>query len=376
MTDRTAGQDRTVGHARTAGPVRIVGAGLLGASIGLALRALDVDVILADISPSTVRLAIDYGAGRAATEGDAPRLIVVCVPPDVVAAVVAAELAAYPDALVTDVASVKLAPLNELRALGADVSRYVGSHPMAGRERGGAISARADIFVGRPWVIANHDGIADRRAADSAIEALALDLGASPIEMDAAEHDNSVALVSHVPQVISSLLATRLIDASDTAVGLAGQGLRDTTRIAEGQPELWVQILGANAAPVVDILEQYRQDLDRVIDALADPAAPGARRSLAESLAGGNAGVARIPGKHGQAKHFAQIIVLVDDTPGELARLLTEIGSTGVNLEDLRLEHSPGALFGLAEISVVPEAEERLADELQARGWKIAGAFG
>jgi prephenate dehydrogenase len=370
MTDRNAGQ------ARTVGPVRIVGAGLLGASIGLALRALDVDVILADISPSTVRLAIDYGAGRAATEGDAPRLIVVCVPPDVVAAVVAAELAAYPDALVTDVASVKLAPLNELRTLGADVSRYVGSHPMAGRERGGAISARADIFVGRPWVIANHDGIGDRRAADSAIEALALDLGASPIEMDAAEHDNSVALVSHVPQVISSLLATRLIDASDTAVGLAGQGLRDTTRIAEGQPELWVQILGANAAPVVDILEQYRQDLDRVIDALADPAAPGARRSLAESLAGGNAGVARIPGKHGQAKHFAQIIVLVDDTPGELARLLTEIGSTGVNLEDLRLEHSPGALFGLAEISVVPEAEERLADELQARGWKIAGAFG
>jgi prephenate dehydrogenase len=362
--------------ARTVGPVRVVGAGLLGASIGLALRALNVDVILADSSPSTLRLAVDYGAGRLAEAGDAPRLIVVCVPPDVVAPVVAGELTAYPDALVTDVASVKLAPLNELRALGADVSRYVGSHPMAGRERGGAISARADLFVGRPWVIANHEGIADRRAADSAIEALALDLGAAPIALDAAEHDRSVALVSHVPQVIASLLATRLIDATDAAVGLAGQGLRDTTRIAGSQPDLWVQILGANAAPVVDILERYRADLDGVIAALADPAAPGARRALAESLAGGNAGIARIPGKHGQAKHFAQIIVLVDDTPGELARLLTEIGSTGVNLEDLRLEHSPGAQFGLAEISVVPEAEQRLADELQALGWKIAGAFG
>jgi prephenate dehydrogenase len=360
--------------ARTVGPVRIVGAGLLGASIGLALRALDVEVILADSSPATVRLAVDYGAGRAAAAGDAPRLIVVCTPPDVVAQTVAAELAAYPDALVTDVASVKLAPLGELQAMGADISRYVGSHPMAGRERGGAISARADLFVGRPWVIANHSGIANRRAADNALEALALDLGAAPVELDAAEHDRSVALVSHVPQVISSLLAARLRDASDAAVGLAGQGLRDTTRIAGSQPELWVQILGANAGQVVSILEQYRNDLDGVIEALAAPTAPGALRSVAETLASGNAGVARIPGKHGQAKHFSQLVVLVDDVPGQLAKLLTEIGSIGVNVEDLRLEHSPGAQFGLAEISVLPEAEDHLIRELQELGWKIAGA--
>ncbi|MDQ1529152.1 MAG: prephenate dehydrogenase [Actinomycetota bacterium] len=361
--------------ARTVGPVRVVGTGLLGASIGLALTNLGVDVILSDVSPSAVRLAIDYGAGRAAAPGDAPALIVVCVPPDLVASIVATELAAYPGALVTDVASVKLAPLGELRDLGADVSRYIGSHPMAGRERGGAVSARRDLFVGRPWVVANHEGIADRRAADSAIEALALDLGAVPVEMDAAEHDRSVALVSHVPQVIASLLAARLSEASEAAVELAGQGLRDTTRIASSNPELWVQILGANAEPIVGILERYRADLDEVIAALDSPDAPGARRAVAEALASGNTGVARIPGKHGQAKHFAQFIVMVDDKPGELARLLTEIGDAGVNMEDLRLEHSPGAQVGLAEISVLPEVEQHLIDELQARGWKIAGAF-
>ena len=109
--------------------------------------------------------------------------------------------------------------------------------------------------------------------------------------------------------------------------------------------------------------------------ALDDPTAPGARRTLAETLAGGNAGVARIPGKHGQASHFSQIVVKVDDKPGELARLLTDIGEAGVNMEDLRLEHSPGAQIGLAEISVLPEVEERLAGELESRGWKIAGAF-
>jgi prephenate dehydrogenase len=358
---------------RLRGPVRIVGAGLLGASIGLALRERGVDVILSDISPSTVTLAIDYGAGRAAVDGDNPELIVVCVPPDVVASTVALELAAYPDALVTDVASIKLAPLQQLRGLGVDLSRYIGSHPMAGRERGGAISARADLFIGRPWVIAGHNDITYGRAA--AVEDLALDLGAVPIEMDAAEHDASVAMVSHVPQVLSSLLAARLHDAPDATVSLAGQGLRDMTRIAGSAPQLWVQILAANAQPVGAVLKALRDDLDRVISALDDPNVPGARRAIAESLAEGNIGVARIPGKHGQAKHFSQIIVKVDDRPGELAKLLTEIGEVGVNMEDLRLEHSPRAQIGLAEISVVPEEEQRLVEELEARGWKIAGAF-
>ena len=357
---------------RLQGPVRIVGAGLLGSSIGLALSAKGVDVILDDVSPSTVRLAVDYGAGRTAAEGDAPELIVVAVPPDVTARIVAAELTAYPDALVTDVASVKVAPLEELRALGADLSRYIGSHPMAGRERGGAASARADLFIGRPWVIAGHDDISYRRAAP--VENLALDLGALPIEMLAEEHDASVALVSHVPQVIASLLAARLRTAPDAAISLAGQGLRDTTRIASSAPELWVQILGANAGRASGILADFRDELDTVIRAIDDPAAPGARRAIADAISNGNTGVSRIPGKHGQARHFAQLTVKVDDTPGELARLLTEIGELGVNMEDLRLEHSPGAQFGLAEIAVVPEAEDGLIAELEKRGWKIVGA--
>jgi len=178
-----------------------------------------------------------------------------------------------------------------------------------------------------------------------------------------------------MPHHLHHLLARRLGSAADSAVSLAGQGLRDTTRIASSDPELWVQIFAANSAPVVEILRELRNDLDTVLGALEDPTAPGARRTIAETMAGGNAGVARIPGKHGQANHFSQIVVKVDDTPGELARLLTEIGEAGVNMEDLRLEHSPGAQIGLAEISVLPEAEERLATELAGRGWKIVGAF-
>ena len=358
--------------SRLGGEVRVVGAGLLGASVGLGLRAIGIDVILADASPSNLSLAVDYGAGRLAREGDNPSLVVVAVPPDVTASVLAAELAAWPDALVTDVASVKVAPLEGLRALGADTGRYLGSHPLAGRERGGAISARGDLFIGRPWVITTHESVPAEQVG--VIEDLALDLGAVPVLMTAEQHDASVALVSHVPQVISSLLGKRLIGATESAVGLAGQGLRDMTRIASSDPELWVQILGANSGSVVDILKQYRDDLDEFVRVLEAPSAPGARRAMAELLAGGNTGVARIPGKHGQDRRFTQLVVMVDDKPGELARLLAEIGEIGVNLEDLRLEHSPGVQIGLAEISVVPEAERGLVDELEKRGWRIAEA--
>ena len=356
--------------ARTSGTVRIVGAGLLGSSIGHALRALGVDVVLADASPAQLRLAVDYGAGRTASDGDRPSLVVVAVPPDVVADVVERELSEHPDAVVTDVASVKLDPLHELRARGIDLTHSIGSHPMAGRERGGAISARADLFVGRPWVVCRDE---ETPAADLAlVEGLALDLGATPIEMTPEEHDRSVALVSHVPQIVASLLAGRFVDAPGDALRLAGQGVRDTTRIAASAPELWVQILWANAEPVVDVLDALAGDLHAVADALRLPDAPGARRTVADTIRRGNDGVERLPGKHGQNRRFEQVVVMVDDTPGQLGRLFGELGELDVNVEDFRLEHSPGAQFGLAEISVVPGAVHGTVEGLEARGWKIA----
>jgi len=357
--------------ARVGGSVRVVGAGLLGASIGLGLRARGVDVILADASRAGLHLAVDYGAGRLAREGDDPQLIVVAVPPDATASVVAAELAAYPDATVTDVASVKVAPLSELEELDVDLGRYVGSHPLAGRERGGAISARADLFVGRPWVVCPRPEVARERVV--LVEHLILDLDATPVTLVADEHDAAVALVSHAPQVVSSLMAKRLGGAPAGALGLAGQGVRDVTRIASSDPELWVQILAANAPAVIEILRAFRDDLDNVLGALGDVEASGARRRIAQELAAGNAGVAGLPGKHGQDRRYSTVVVMVDDTPGELGRLFTELGEIGVNIEDLRLEHSPEAQIGLAEIAVLPEVKARAMDDLSARGWRIAG---
>ena len=368
---RRPGSERSAVAPRLSGTVRVVGAGLLGASVGHALRAKGIDVVLTDSSPAQLRLAVDYGAGRLAAEDDRPRLIVVAVPPDVTADVVQAELAQYPDAVVTDVASVKLEPFRELQERGVDLARYIGSHPLAGRERGGAISARADLFIGRPWVVCRDGNTA---AADLAlVEALALDVGAMPLEMTPEEHDRSVALTSHVPQVVASLLAGRLAEADEGSLRLSGQGVRDTTRIAASAPELWVQILGANAGPVVEILDSLAADLREVSDSLRDPGAAGARRVVAETIRHGNDGVDRLPGKHGQNRRFESLVVMIDDTPGQLGRLFGELGELGVNVEDLRLEHSPGAQFGLAEISVEPASLHGAISGLQVRGWRIAG---
>jgi prephenate dehydrogenase len=355
---------------RVQGTVRIVGSGLLGSSIGHALSAIGVDVALADTSPSQLQLAVDYGAGRFARDDDAPTLVVVAVPPDVTADVIERELTRYPGAVVTDVASVKLEPLRALRARGVDLTHHIGSHPLAGRERGGAIAARADIFIGRPWVVCRDE---ETPAADLAlVDALALDLGATPLEMTPEEHDAAVALMSHVPQLVASLLAARFVDAPDGFLRLAGQGVRDTTRIAASAPELWVQILSANADPVVEVLDAVAGDLAGVAEALRTPGAPGARRSIADTIRRGNEGVERLPGKHGQNRRFDTVVIRVDDRAGQLGRLFGDLGELEVNVEDLRLEHSPGALFGLAEISVVPSAVHRAIAGLEARGWKIA----
>jgi len=367
--------------AATRGPVRIVGTGLLGASIGLALRALGVDVVLADPSRTTVLLARDVGAGRLPAPDDAPpRLVVVAAPPDVTGEVVVAELAAHPQAVVTDVASVKGAVIAALRAAGADLTRYVGSHPMAGSERSGPTAARPDLFTGRPWVV-----VGTERSTGEAVlvvRDLVTDLGATPVLLDAGLHDEAVAVISHVPQIAASLVAARLRDADPAALDLAGQGLRDVTRIAAGDPALWTSILAANAGAVLPVLQALRADLDEVIGALGQAAAAardegvggGALGVLAATIAAGNAGVSRIPGKHGGVRRAYDVVtVLVPDRPGELARLLADMGAAGINLEELAIEHAPRQPVGLASLAVLRGLGSELETELTARGWRVAG---
>jgi prephenate dehydrogenase len=349
--------------------VNIVGTGLLGTSLGLALSRLGETPGLSDQSKGNLRLAMEYGAGG--EEHADPELVVVCVPPDMTAEVVAAQLAEYPSAIVTDVASVKSEVAQRVGEIaGAEAKRYVGLHPMAGRERGGPGSARADLFFARPWVITPSKN--NPQVAVELVKDLGLKIGALPVVMSAREHDAAVALVSHLPQLVASALAARLLDGKEDQLALTGQGLRDTARVAASDPDLWLQILSQNADLIAPLLAELREDIADLEKGFAELAKKGSLARIHSILDRGNRGISRIPGKHGgKYVDFAQLTVVIDDSPGALASLLTFIGEVGVNIEDLKLEHSPGAQIGLVEIQVLPASSEHLTNMLTENGWRI-----
>lgn len=350
----------------TPSPVLVIGTGLLGASLGLRLRSLGVEVHLEDSSPIAAGLAHDLGAGTTAPVEN-PAIVVVAVPPDVTADVVRGALDRFPSAVVTDVASVK-ARIADAVASHPAAKRWVGSHPMAGRERSGAIAADADLFVGRPWVIAS--GEATDPEAEILIRNLALDAGATPKHMSPSEHDHAVAVVSHVPQLMSSLVAGSLTNESLEVLDLAGQGLRDVTRIAESDPLLWTSIVAGNRREIAWVLRRINSKLGALIASIDREG--GGLDTISSVIKDGNDGVSRIPGKHGGAPtRYAEVTVLVPDKPGELGRLFTEIGDIGVNIEDLMLEHSAEAEVGRALISVAPATAQPLEKGLEERGWRV-----
>ncbi|MGH4030900.1 prephenate dehydrogenase [Actinomycetota bacterium Odt1-20B] len=354
----------------------VIGTGLIGTSAALALTARGVTVHLADHDPEQARTAAALGAGTDAAPEARVDLCIVAVPPAHVAPTLADALRKDVARAYLDVASVKGGPRRELEELGLDLTAYLGSHPMSGRERSGPLAATGDLFEGRPWVLT------PTRDTETEVLNLALELvalcRAVPVVMDADAHDRAVALVSHMPHLVSSMVAARLEHAEETAVRLCGQGIRDVTRIAASDPRMWIDILSANPGPVADLLAAVAGDLDETVRALRglqsadeDKRREGAA-GVADVLRRGNAGQVRVPGKHGTAPTAYEVVaVLISDQPGELARIFADAGAAGVNVEDVRIEHATGQQAGFVQLMVQPAAAPKLAAALRERGWAL-----
>jgi prephenate dehydrogenase len=343
--------------------VRIIGAGLIGTSIGLGLRSLGWPVTISDANLDVERLARGIGAGDAPGESDEPDLVIVAVPPAATSAEVLVSLEKWPHAVVTDVASIK-APLAAAVEHAGRAARYVGSHPMAGREVSGTAAAQGDLFRARPWVLCP-DG-ADPDAVDL-VRRAAEALGADVVVTNASAHDGAVARVSHAPQVAASAVAAALSSLPASDLALAGQGLRDVTRIAASEPEMWADIARLNEANLKETLAGIVDDLIRVRDA------DDIGQALADLIERGRREVARIPGKHGgRRRDWMPVTVIVPDEPGQLLRLLTDVSTLGINVEDIAIEHSPQQPVGLVELSVDPARAGGLSLSLAERGWEVA----
>lgn len=342
------------------GPIEVVGAGLLGTSVGLALSRAGIEVWLRDHNPDNVRTAAGLGAGVPSPGGKA-QLVVVAVPPDRISEQV--RLALDTGAMVTDVGSVKGSILSSVQDH-PRAARYVGSHPMAGSERSGPLAASVALFDGRPWAITPHE-MSDPDVVE-VVTQLATTCGAVTKVMSPRDHDVAVARISHLPHLMAALVAAQLSDAEASQLALSGQGVRDVTRIAAGEPRLWQQIVAGNAATLRQLLLDVRGDLDGLIDVLEDPS------GLTALLERGVRGARAIPGKHGgPALATTSVYVSVPDNPGELARLLADVGASGANLEDLHIDHDPGRPVGLVEVVVALEAAEGLREALVSKNWVV-----
>ncbi|MGW8380338.1 prephenate dehydrogenase [Streptomyces sp. ODS28] len=354
----------------------VIGTGLIGTSAALALTGRGVRVHLRDHDTERARTAASLGAGTQEEPEDTVDLAVVAVPPAHIAETVDLVRRQGLARGCIDVGSVKGGPRRELAELGGDLSGYLGTHPMSGREQNGPLAATADLFEGRPWVLTPTPET-DTEVLNLALELIAL-CRAVPVIMDADAHDRAVALVSHTPQLVSSLVAARLEGADETSVRLCGQGIRDVTRIAASDPAMWVEILSANPGPVADILDGVAGDLDETVRALrALESSDEEKKSdgaggIGRVLRRGNAGRARVPGKHGQAPAaYATVAVLIGDRPGELARIFADAGAAGVNIEDVRIEHATGQQAGHVQLMVEQSAVQVLKSALRERGWTM-----
>lgn len=341
--------------------VRVVGSGLIGTSIALGLSARSIPVEMVDSDPQTAALAQDL-VGRGSLL--AVDLVILALPSSQLGVVVEQEFLLNPSASFIDVGSTKTKPLGKIESIPGLSYRFCGTHPMAGREIGGPEAARADLFVGRPWIY-TPTSECQRDVIENVLELIEI-LGATPIVMSPQDHDSAVAMISHLPQISASLLAKQLLEGSSGWLALAGTGLQDSTRIAASDPVLWREIIGMNREQIRPLLQKMSDDLRTLIDNFDDDAA------VEGFIRDGRSGRAKIPGKHGgRARHYTYLPIVIEDKPGQLAALFHECGHVQVNIEDLSIEHSPGQFTGLITLALSKEDAERLAAHLSLHGWNV-----
>jgi prephenate dehydrogenase len=353
--------------------VAIIGTGLIGGSIGLALRAGGAEVVGHDDDYVATRAALQRGAilratstASAAVEG--AELVILAVPVDRMPEV-CAQIVPGPDAVITDVGSAKFDAVAHGEA--AFGGRFIGGHPMAGSERQGVEAADAALFQGAYWILTPTPATADRSYA--VVAELAGRLGATPVAVDPAVHDALVARLSHLPQLVASALVEVAVTTGDqdALLGLAAGGFRDVTRIAASDADLWVAILRANRSAVLDALD----GLERKFEDLGALLRDGHWDELRRFLDSARRARLQLFAKPVYGGDPVALDLMIPDRPGVLAEVTTAAGEIGANIEDLRIIHSTEGGRGRLHLVVAGEEKARRLESALARlGYRVERA--
>ncbi len=347
-----------------AGRALIVGTGLIGGSVAMALRARGWHVTGCDADEGNAKEALALHALDAVGDDPAADLVVVATPlgavVDELRRVLHGPLA--PAAVVTDVAGVK-GPVVQA----VDDPRYVGGHPMAGSEQVGVRGADPDLFVGATWVL-TPTAVTDP-GAYTRLRAVVSSLGAEVVALTPEQHDMLVAVVSHVPHLTAATLmnlADRLGEEHAVLLRLAAGGFRDMTRVAAGQPNIWPDVCANNAPAIVAAFDALLADLAAMRDRVAHADRGGLLQALQHAAEARRA----LPRRAPAPRRLAELRVPVPDRPGVLADITTLAGELGVNIYDLEIAHSTEGDKGVVVLVADADAAGGLEQALAGRGYR------
>ena len=335
----------------------VIGAGLIGTSIALGAKRAGAEVQLFDEDGRAQNLANDLVESVEIAD---PTIVVIATPTSSLVGAINRYKNLYPKSTFIDIGSTKTKVQVEVQTDKELSARFCPTHPMAGRELDGAEAAQSDLFVGKSWIITP--------LAETSGESIALvkelieKLGARVIAMSPEDHDAAVASISHLPQIISSLLAAQLEGKSPEFLALAGSGVMDTTRIAGSNPDLWREILNLNRNAIEPLLKDFQKDLSTLIE----------NYDVESVLQRGRKGRHLLPGKHRSAsRNYTYLPVVLEDKPNQLARLFDECAKANVNVEDITIEHSPEQETGLVLLALSAPNAELLQKHLATSGWRV-----
>jgi len=335
----------------------VIGAGLIGTSIALGAKRNGAEVELIDTDGRAEALANDLASGEKVSE---PDLVVIATPTSALASSLNRFKDIYPQSTFIDIGSTKTKVQVELQNYPELAKRFCPTHPMAGRELDGAEAAQSDLFEGKSWIITPLASTGESSIALT--RKLIESLGARVIEMTVADHDAAVATISHLPQMISSLLAAQLVDKPKEYLALAGGGVLDTTRIAGSNPDLWREILNLNKEALLPLLKNFQKDLSILIETY----------DVEKILQEGRKGRQALPGKHRSAsRNYQYLPVVLEDKPNQLSALFDECAKVNVNVEDIAIEHSPEQETGLVLLALSKANSDVLQQHLAKNGWRV-----
>jgi prephenate dehydrogenase len=343
----------------------VVGLGLIGASVALALRDARWDVTGTDVDPATVTAALAAGVISATEVSEGHELIVIATPAGLVGEVANALLAGLDrsDLIVTDVAGVKGSIVSAVTD-----PRFLGGHPMAGSELRGLAGARANLFQACTWVLTPTELTSP--TTYSTLHGILREIGANVVAVSAEEHDRLVAIASHVPHLLAGALmneASRVAEQDGVLLQLAAGGFRDMTRIAAGDPTIWPDVLFENRAAIIQTLEK----LERRLTSLRQALASDRRDVIEQSLRTAASARHQLPGRALRSESLAYLRVKLSDQPGQLASVTMAASELLVNIYDIEIAHGIEGLGGILLLAIDAEQTELFSHALSALGFQV-----